>query len=305
MNYIFELGRGGAETQCKIWAHKFDSKIIELNPMRFGLLQLVRAFKLIIHGHHEQHLFWMYKAGFFGAIVNGLLRPFGIKREIIIFVRHGLGGHVPLKRLIFLKLLSLFAELTRTKIWYNSNSSKNAHNLLGLFSNCESSVHWNLVSRSLYRPPRKDRWCRKYKFSKIQFLCLARYTPEKNLETLIRAFEGVNCYDFSTLHIVGSGVTVLNKQCSKTNLHEHCSMPAVAIALCDVVIISSITESLSNVLQEAMAQSKWIITTDVGDHLAYLDSYNYDKFLVTDIHETSLKEAIDNLAYQLNSSAGL
>lgn len=300
MNYIFQLGGGGAENQCKKWSEKYDTKIIELNPIRFGSLQLIRAYKSVTNGRDEQHLFWMYRAGFFGVIVNGLLRLFGVKREIIIFIRHGLEGHVPIKRWIFIKLISFLAELTSTKIWYNSVSSKKAHNAMGFFLNCESSVHWNLVPRKLKRLPNKDLWGRKFKFSKIRFICLARHAPEKNLETLIQAFESAKCHDFTSLHVVGSGVSALNKLSFKTNLHEHCKMPAVAIALSDVVIIPSITESLSNVLQEAMSQSKWIITTDVGDHLIYLDKHNYDKFLVTEKSETKIKEAIDGLAYKLS-----
>jgi glycosyltransferase involved in cell wall biosynthesis len=106
-------------------------------------------------------------------------------------------------------------------------------------------------------------------------VCVARYDIQKDLPTLIDAFEIVmKSYPRARLFIAGSGTdhdrTVIQKHIDKRGVNHGVSLigytdqPDTLIAASDVMVLSSIYETVPLVLLEALQLGTPVVMTDVG-----------------------------------------
>ena len=101
-------------------------------------------------------------------------------------------------------------------------------------------------------------------------LIVSRFEPEKNLSLAIRAFADGAPRD-ACLVILGQGseYTILERLVTKLGLDsrvffEGFKDPAPYYALCDIVLVPSVYEGYGQVIIEALAAGKPVLSTDVG-----------------------------------------
>ena len=135
----------------------------------------------------------------------------------------------------------------------------------------DTNEETGLLTLRGFLPPKKD---------KINFVNVARLSPEKNHISLIEAFSKLaKKYDNCELYLLGNGpIRNLVKQKiiefdlqDKVHLLGHVSNPAMFIQLCDCFILPSNYEGQGLVLLEAMILNKPVIGTDVPGIHSVLD----------------------------------
>lgn len=104
----------------------------------------------------------------------------------------------------------------------------------------------------------------------VNFICVARFSPQKNHELLINAINIIKDKNFK-LYLVGSNGTLeheIKKQVQDLNLQEKisfegfCSNPFVFMNTADFFVLSSNYEGFPNAVQEAMASGCAILSVD-------------------------------------------
>lgn len=104
---------------------------------------------------------------------------------------------------------------------------------------------------------------------------IARIDPKKDLETMLRAFAIVyNQNNKARLLIAGGGFPEyqkkLNQLAEQLGIEKRVSFlgfrndPQVILSICDVSLLSSLTEGLPNAILESMALGKPVVATQVG-----------------------------------------
>jgi glycosyltransferase involved in cell wall biosynthesis len=104
---------------------------------------------------------------------------------------------------------------------------------------------------------------------------IARTDPKKDLETMLRAFAIVHKQNPKTrLIIAGGGFPEYQKKldhlAEQLNIQSHVNFlgfrndPQVILSICDVSLLSSLTEGLPNAILESMALGKPVVATAVG-----------------------------------------
>ncbi|WP_154840871.1 glycosyltransferase [Staphylococcus pasteuri] len=115
------------------------------------------------------------------------------------------------------------------------------------------------------------------------FINVARLSPEKNHETLIKAFHKVvNKYNNSKLYILGDGPLFekLNDLINSLNLNDsvyllgHIRNPFVYIKMCDCFVLTSNYEGQGMVILEAQTLNKPVIGTNVTGINSILNESN-------------------------------
>lgn len=127
---------------------------------------------------------------------------------------------------------------------------------------------------------------------------IARIDPKKDLETMLRAFAIVHNQNNKTrLLIAGGGFPKYQKKLEK--LAEELGIqnnvtflgfrndPQVILSICDISLLSSLTEGLPNAILESMALGKPVVATEVGgipelitdgEHGYLVPSGDYEQF---------------------------
>jgi glycosyltransferase involved in cell wall biosynthesis len=104
---------------------------------------------------------------------------------------------------------------------------------------------------------------------------IARIDPKKDLETLLRAFANVHRQKGKTrLLIAGGGFPEYQKKLDRLaqelGIENHVHFlgfrddPQVILSICDISVLSSLTEGLPNAILESMALGKPVVATEVG-----------------------------------------
>ena len=109
----------------------------------------------------------------------------------------------------------------------------------------------------------------------ILLVAIARIDPKKDLETMLRAFAQVhNKEPRARLLIAGGGFPDYQKKlerlAQKLTIPDRVSFlgfrddPQAILSLCDISLLSSLTEGLPNAILESMALGKPVVATSVG-----------------------------------------
>lgn len=104
---------------------------------------------------------------------------------------------------------------------------------------------------------------------------IARIDPKKDLETMLRAFAIVHKQNSKTrLLIAGGGFPKYQKKLEKLaealDIQNNVMFlgfrndPQVILSICDISLLSSLTEGLPNAILESMALGKPVVATEVG-----------------------------------------
>jgi len=107
------------------------------------------------------------------------------------------------------------------------------------------------------------------------FAAIARIDPKKDLETMLRAFAIVHRQNPKTRLIIAGGgypeyQKKLDRLAEELHIQNHVSFlgfrndPQVILSICDVSLLSSLTEGLPNAILESMALGKPVVATAVG-----------------------------------------
>jgi glycosyltransferase involved in cell wall biosynthesis len=107
------------------------------------------------------------------------------------------------------------------------------------------------------------------------FAAIARIDPKKDLETMLRAFAIVHRQNQKTRLIIAGGgypeyQKKLDRLAEELHIHNHVNFlgfrndPQVILSICDVSLLSSLTEGLPNAILESMALGKPVVATAVG-----------------------------------------
>lgn len=243
---IWAKGKGGAERQFIDMGY---DHIIELG----------RSLPLIQSVSFAQYNFWMYRAMLYAVLLIVLRR---IKKDsVVLHVRHGL-NNPPFFRRFYVQVLGNLATRLKLKVVYNSYSARNLHIKLG-WPELNSEVKWNKKPSLI---PAKVR----VELPENFLLMVGRNVEEKNFTQACEALSllGINGV------IVGSDSAKLKKY-PRIYAYDHTENLYQFYKDSRAVLIPSLTESLSNVLLEAISMNKEIFVTNCGDSWLYLDSINY------------------------------
>lgn len=219
---------------------------------------------------------WLYHADIFGFVVAKIL----LNKSLVWNIRHcNLGKKVNKPRTLkIVKLNSLLSRYVNYVI-YNSYKAQNNHLAFG-YKNERSIVIPNgfELDKFCFNSESKTKIREKLNIEKgeIVFITVGRWDIQKDYYTLIKALCEFKKYniDFKML-MCGRNLDYKNKELlsliEKYRLKKHMvllgrqeDIPAL-LSCADVYISSSLGESFSNSIGEAMACELPCVVTDVGD----------------------------------------
>jgi glycosyltransferase involved in cell wall biosynthesis len=142
----------------------------------------------------------------------------------------------------------------------------------------------------------------------LKMLSVARFVPEKDLETAIQSFSIIKSLWPSkniTYKILGYGAQeyFLKSKISELGLSKSVIIEVSPTDLerhyldSDVYLSSSINEGMSNTIMEAMSYGLPIIATDVGDN-RHLVKNRYNGFLISAKHPQAIADAFGEFVSQ-------
>jgi len=250
-------------------------KVHSLSLNRKNLLQSVIKAKGICKDFDIVNT-WLYHADIFGFIVAKLLS----KKTLIWNIRHSnLDKNANNARTLkIVKLNSILSKFVDT-ITYNSTRALENHKKIGYRDN-KSFIIPNGFELDRFRFDLEDRIrIRKDLFLNEEekvIITIGRWNIQKDYFTLLRALNELkqSNVDFKML-MVGTNLDYLNKEL--TNLIDKYNLSGNVILLgrrtdipsflsaADIYVSSSLGESFSNAIGEAMACSLPCVVTDVGD----------------------------------------
>lgn len=226
---------------------------------------------------------WLYHADFFGFIIGKIL----LRKKLIWNIRHSnlsiFANKLTTYFLIrFNSLLSKYVDV----ITYNSFASQNNHFSLN-FSQNNSIVIQNGfdLNKMYFDKALREKYRNKFEItdSTSIFITIGRWDIQKGYKYLLKALSLMdrNC-DYK-LYMVGTNLDqnniLLKKYIKKFNLENKVFLLGKRtdiqemLCMADIYISSSIGESFSNSIAEAMLTNLHCIVTDVGDSKLIVDGF--------------------------------
>lgn len=219
---------------------------------------------------------WLYHADIFGFMVSKIL----LKKKLVWNIRHSnLDNGVNKKRTLFIVKINSFLSKYINCITYNSNKALETHTLFG-YKNKNNVVVPNGFELEKFKYDENKRYAFRKELEiedkcKV-FITVGRWDIQKDYYTLIKALSEVKrrLINFKMI-MVGTNLDQNNVELHslitnqnlteniillgrKNNVHE-------LLSAADCYISSSLGESFSNSIGEAMACELPCIVTDVGD----------------------------------------
>lgn len=245
-----------------------DVMVIGLSS-KFGLLgSIIKLWYFLIGQPNSRVVCWMYKSNLAGAIATA----FSSRHFLVWNIRHALTElhcepfHTRLAILLN-KLLARSADV----VVYNSKRSMHEHENYGFPANKSLYIPNGFEIPATPTKKQKANHCLKIGHA-------GRFTWEKDIETLIRAFSHISeKLDWSLqLIVVGDGYSPTNKilidflqekglSIRNIEFREKTDDMRSFYEEIDLFALSSVSEGFPNVLAEAQASGVPCITTDVGD----------------------------------------
>ncbi len=303
LHIISGLGDGGAEAilyrLCKFDKETNHSVISLMSEQKYGPMlreigvdvytlgntnrkikfsSLIKLYKLINQLKPDVVQTWMYHADFIGGVVARLV---GIK-NIVWGVHHTTlvrGKSKPLTVLIA-KINAFLSHFVPKKIIYCAEMSRKTQESIGFKKN-KGVVIPNGYDVDDYTP--NERFGLKFrnemKIPDNKFVIghVGRYDPQKDQNTLIRAFAFLKKrhFDFNAV-VIGTNLDNKNEELLRlikdneltdcvSLLGRRSDIPSVMNGIDLFVLSSAFGEAFPNVLNEAMACGTPCIATDIGD----------------------------------------
>lgn len=219
---------------------------------------------------------WMYHSNFIT-----LLLPKIFYDKVFWNIRHSeLDFKISKKMTIFLSIIcGIFSRIVPKKIIYCSEKSINFHENKHFYSKKKTVLIDNGYSDKSYYPSNYMR----LKFRKINKISktdiiigyAGRYAKQKNIPMLLFAFSKIiKKYENLYLYMVGNQINISNNELNnliidlniknKVYLLNHKKNLLQFYNGIDLIVLTSNSESFSNVLAEAMLCSTPALSTDVG-----------------------------------------
>lgn len=263
-----------------IWAHGKGGAERQFSKMNYDyMVELSKSLKLIQKDAHVEYNFWMYRAIIY-AVILVLLKRID-KHSVVLHVRHGL-NNTPVFREIYVQMLGYMIKRLKLTVVYNSYSAQRLHIERG-WPEFNSMVKWNIL-------PLLKQGYGAVDLPENFILMVGRNVEEKNF---IRACKAITNVGFNGV-VVGSGTERLSMYPNIVT-HRYTENLYAFYEKCRAVLIPSFTESLSNVLLEAVSMDKTIFVTDCGDSWLYLKSINYTKWhKIEGFSEKAIVESLMN-----------
>ena len=206
---------------------------------------------------------------------------------------------LPKKRPLFLYLRKLGVRWSDRVLANSKSLALETRDLFGL--DCDIKVIYNGIDVEYIRKRSEEEKTHKW-FGTNTPLIIAtgRFTPQKGFSHLLKSLEIVNRSKTAHLIIIGEGrerknLFKLRKELSITdrvNFMEPVPNPFPYIKKADIFVCSSMYEGLSNVILEAMALGKPVISTDHKHGANEIIENNRNGILVPPANPQSLAEAI-------------
>jgi len=227
---------------------------------------------------------WLYHADLFGFVIAKLL----LKKKLIWNIRHSnLDKNANKSRtLMIVKINSLLSKFV-DYITYNSNKAYETHKMNGYINNKYNIIPngFELDKFKFISSNRKETRA-KLNISNEEkvLITVGRWDIQKDYYTLFKAVNelAMKITDFKLL-MVGTNLDYSNKELlelvSKYNLMDNIlllgkrdDIPEL-LSAADIYLSSSLGESFSNAIGEAMACALPCIVTDVGDSRIMVDRF--------------------------------
>lgn len=227
---------------------------------------------------------WLYHADLFGFVIAKLL----LKKKLIWNIRHSnLDKNANKSRtLMIVKINSLLSKFV-DYITYNSNKAYETHKMNGYINNKYNIIPngFELDKFKFISSNRKETRA-KLNISNEEkvLITVGRWDIQKDYYTLFKAVNelALKIADFKLL-MVGTNLDYSNKELlelvSKYNLMDNIlllgkrdDIPEL-LSAADIYLSSSLGESFSNAIGEAMACALPCIVTDVGDSRIMVDRF--------------------------------
>lgn len=300
VHIINGLGSGGAENMLyklikysdkKKYAHqvislldegvigeKIEAEGVQIHCLNMSkknmLLSLIRARKICKQADLVNT--WLYYADMFGFLVGKIL----LSKKLIWNVRHS-NLNKDTNKSTTLRLVKINSVISKLidKVTYNSSKAVSTHAEFG-FSNKNTVVIPNGFELNKFVFSLKDRIRIRKEFELREdqkaIVTVGRWDIQKDYYTLIKALFGLKKRNDSfKMLMCGTGLNSSNKELTDLidtyQLSQNINLlgrredvPAL-LSASDIYVSSSLGESFSNAIGEAMACELFCVVTDVGD----------------------------------------
>ncbi len=271
-----------------------------LNNKNNFLKQLPKIFSLIREFKPKNIQTWMYHAD----LLSLILKIFFPSKKIFWGIRNG-SYKIKKRTFLIIYVLSVFSYLVPCKIISCSNASTKMHIKFGYNKKKIITID-NGVDFNIYRKDQKLRINSRSKYAlnnkDLLFSMVARWDPQKDHITLIKAFECVirSVSEKIFLILVGTKIDstndILTEEISKRNLQSRIILAGEIDLIEDIYNLSDINilcskngEGFPNVISESMACGTPCISTNSGDASKIINEYGW---IVEEKNPKKLSEAM-------------
>ena len=290
LHIISSLHQGGAERQlielvkrnknyaiCQLMSGSIFEEEIKKNKILIFNLNMKKNFTAILGLYklyriikdHEPEIIntWMYHSSFLEMILrkitllNKIPLVWGLRCS-------NMETHHYSKLLRFFIIACKYFSSTPNLIINNSVEGKNFHKSIG-FKSKNLVIHNGIDNKKfVFNSAQRLQFRKKYKIDENAkvLLCVGRYDPMKDHDTLIKAFKKIREKFAYTFLIFAGSETENIKVCNGIITLGMCKDIDVVYSASDIIISSSaFGEGFSNALAEGMSSSLIPIATNVGD----------------------------------------
>jgi len=271
------IDHGFYESELKnLGINIFSLKMTQKSKL-FDFIKKISEFRKLIKKKNPNIIqSWMYHSN-----LITLLLPKIFYDKVFWNIRHSeLDFKISKKMTIFISIFcGIFSRIVPKKIIYCSEKSINFHENKHFYSKKKTVLIDNGYSDKSYYPSNYKR----LKFRKINKISktdiiigyAGRYAKQKNISTLLFAFSKIiKKYNNVYLYMVGNQINFSNNELNnliidlniknKVYLLNHKKNLLQFYNGIDLIVLTSYSESFSNVLAEAMLCSTPALSTDVG-----------------------------------------
>lgn len=269
-----------------VLGEKIKSEGIKIHTLNLSSKNIVKSLlkaRSICKDFHIVNT-WLYHADIFGFIISKML----LKKKIIWNVRHSnLDRNANKRRTLKIVKINSFLSKRVDCITYNSNKALETHKKAG-YSNKNFIVIPNgfELDKFKFDQNKRDK-IRKELFISDEdkvLITVGRWDIQKDYYTLLRALNEIkNQNVLFKMIMVGTNLDSSNKELeellTRYNLKENLfllgrrnDIPEL-LSAADIYVSSSLGESFSNAIGEAMACELPCVVTDVGDSKVIVGDY--------------------------------
>ncbi len=257
-----------------------------LNKKNNLLKKLTKIFLLIREYKPNNIQTWMYHAD----LLSLLIKIFFPNKKIFWGVRNG-SYKIKKRTFLIIFILSIFSYIVPSKIISCSNASTKMHIKFGYNKRKIITIN-NGVDFNIYRKDKKLRINARNKYAfndnDLLFSMVARWDPQKDHLTLLKAFDSVSKNVSEKIYLILAGTKIdrtndiLMREISKRNLQSKVILAGEIDLIEDIynltdvnILCSKNGEGFPNVICESMACGTPCISTNSGDVSKIINKYGW------------------------------